>query len=105
MAVVDISRPDEIEVLYSGNGVQNDVTFSPDNRSVLFALNADAPHQPDLFLADRGKTGQIKRLRGQPDDYQILGCDWSADGKEIIFVVPIDPTPVNWPFEEEAGPR
>jgi Tol biopolymer transport system component len=104
LAVVDISKPDKIEVLYAGSGIYEDFTFSPDNQSVLFALRQNGPTQPDLYLAHRKTPGQIERLKGQPDDYKILDCDWSPDGKEIVFAALVDPVPVEWPLKKDVGP-
>jgi len=104
LAVVDINKPGKVEVLYAGSGIYEDFTFSPDSRSVLFALRQDGPTQPDLYLAHRKTPGQIERLEGQPADYRILDCDWSPDGKQIVFAALVDPTPVEWPLDEEAVP-
>jgi Tol biopolymer transport system component len=103
LAVVDINKPDKVEVLYSGNGIYEDFTFSPDSQSVLFALRQEGPTQPDLYLARRKTPGRIERLKAQPDDYRILDCDWSPGGKQIVFAALVDPTPVEWPLETDSN--
>jgi Tol biopolymer transport system component len=104
LAVVDLNKPDRVEVLYSANGIYEDFTFSPDNRSVLFAMRETGLTQSDLYLVHRARPGRIERLEGQPDDFRILDCDWSPDGKTIIFAALVDPVPFDWPLEEESGP-
>ena len=104
LAVIDINEPDQIEVLYSGSGIYEDFTFSPNSQSVLFALGQEGPTESGLYLAHRKTPGQIERLKGQPDDFRILDCDWSPDGKEIVFAALVDPVPVEWPLAaKETG--
>jgi len=104
LAIVDLNRRNRAEVLYSANGIYEDFSFSPDNRSVLFSMNETGLTQSDLYLVHRARPGRIERLAGQPDEYRILDCDWSPDGKTIVFAALVDPVPVEWPREKEIGP-
>jgi Tol biopolymer transport system component len=105
LAVVDVNKPDQVEVLYSGNGIYEDFTFSQDSQSVLFALGQEGTAKPGLYLAHRKTPGQVERLKGQPDDRRILDCDWSPDGKEIVFAALVDPVPAEWPLAEKETAR
>ncbi|MFM8394585.1 MAG: winged helix-turn-helix domain-containing protein [Acidobacteriota bacterium] len=56
--------------------------YSPDGRSILF-LRWRSGTASDLFLADP-ETGEIRQVTF--DNRTISSHDWSADGREILFV-------------------
>lgn len=104
LAVVALDKPDAVEVLYSGSGINPDFTFSPDNQSVLFAKNTPGQPGPQLYLAHRKAPGEIEFLKGQPSDRTIYDCEWSPDGREIVFSSVQIPGPVDWPIAEQSTP-
>ncbi|HSG69348.1 MAG TPA: DUF1583 domain-containing protein, partial [Planctomycetaceae bacterium] len=102
LAVVALDKPDAVEILYSGSGINPDFTFSPDNQDVLFAKNTPGQPGPQLYLAHRKTPGEIEFLKGQPTDRMIYDCEWSPDGREIVFSSVQIPVPVEWPIAERS---
>ena len=68
-----------------------DPAFSPDGRHILFT-RCNGPYYCALYLldltVDYRSSGEPRLLRQEGDD--VWGCDWTADGKEVVYAVSDD---------------
>jgi Tol biopolymer transport system component len=104
LVVVDVEQPDHLEILYTGPGVLADFTFAPDHQSVLFAKTTPGNPEPQLYVVHRKNPGRLELVKNQPTDRIIYDCDWSHDGREIVFTGVPRPVPVDWPIAAESTP-
>jgi len=98
LAVVNLGPPVTCRVLHAtSNNFNAECTWSPDDESVVVAMNQQGHEGPRLYAFARdGSAGPVK-LAGQPDDKKILDAVWSPDGKTIVFSGIQIPRPVDWP--------
>lgn len=103
LAVADVDSPESFQVLYSTTGsLNNDFTWSPDNKRVLFAMRNPALQAPSLYFCSRNQSGPPTLLPEQPGDLSIYGGAWSSDDR-ITFTGERIPQAVDWPTNSEPS--
>ncbi|MEQ9410135.1 MAG: hypothetical protein RIK87_20540, partial [Fuerstiella sp.] len=94
--VADVDSPDGFRILHrAAGGINEDVTFFPKGRKVVFAASDGAVRR--LLTVDRDADRPPQPLPGVPDSWQVFDCDLSPDGRRIVFSAIIAPEPVDLP--------
>ena len=104
IVVADIDSPDGFKVLLpSSQGVYVDFTWHPDNKRVLFAMRSPVETMSQLYTKDRTTDEPPLLLPRQPAGWNVVGCAWSRDGKQIVFAGEKIPQPVEWPLASKTA--
>jgi Tol biopolymer transport system component len=85
VTVVDIGASDKFQIVYSGRQINPDLSWHPDGKQILFSMGDAVTSTTRLYSAHRDSPGKPKLLPGQPPGWQIFDCDWSPDGRKIVF--------------------
>jgi len=85
IVVIDLEKPDKLDVLYTGVRLHSDVSWHPDGNQVLFSGLDPATGTPQMFIVKRDDPEKLIPVPGQPRNWRIIDCDWSPDGHEIAF--------------------
>jgi Tol biopolymer transport system component len=97
LAVVDINAPQSFHVLMTdAKAVAPDCTWSPDNQSLIVPIQISSVQGAQLHRVSRKQPGLPELLPAQPSHLKISGCDWSPDGKQIVFAGQELPKPREW---------
>ena len=98
VAVADADAADGFRIVYSGpDHINEDFTWHPDGRRVVFSVFDQAGSVSRLMMVNRDAPEIPERLPGQPVDWNMLGSDWSPDSKQIAFSAHALSQPVEWP--------
>ena len=85
IVVIDLEKPDKLDVLCTGVRLHSDVSWHPDGNQVLFSGLDPATETPQMFIVKRDDPEKLIPVPGQPRNWRIIDCDWSPDGYEIAF--------------------
>ena len=85
IVALDIDKPDEVNVLYTGVRLHSDVSWHPDGNQVLFSGLDPSIGRPQMFIVKRNDPEKIVPVPGQPRTWRVIDCDWSPDGHKIVF--------------------
>lgn len=96
LAVADIGSPDGFKVLYTAADIEEDMSWLPDNKTVVF-LTTFKGHSRRQFATISREAGAVPQpIPGIPDDWDVLNMDCSPDGKYAVFTGTPPPQPVEW---------
>ncbi len=102
VAVADVDNPDGFKVVYSGmDRVNEDFTWHPDNKRVAFAMRTPSSKSLRIVTVNRETNDPPVVVAGLPEDWMAFDCDWSADGKQIVFSALVPVQSVEWTGELE----
>lgn len=103
VAVIDIDKPDHLQVLLSSaQGVNPDITFSPQNDAIVVAIPTPRVKAPQLHIVRRAQPDQAVLLEKHPENLVVYDAHWSRDGKRIAFSGQELPGPIEWTPEKAA---
>ncbi len=96
--VANVESSDGFKVLYeSPNRVNEDFTWAPDNKHVVFIMRPPTHNKLRLVKVSREHPAAPEVLPGPPAGWDLLDCDWSPDGMHIVFAALAQPEQEDWP--------
>jgi WD40 repeat protein len=103
VVVANVESPDEFKILYEGpNRINEDFTWHPANAHVVCAMRLPGHNKLRLVKISREHPAVPEILPGQPADWDVLDCDWSPDGKHIVFAAMAPPEPIDWSVQADS---
>ena len=95
VVVADVDSPAGFKVVYSRpTGVNDYFTWHPDGRRIMFSLNDGSGMR--LVTVNRDTDDGPQPVSGIPADWQTFDCDWSPDGRQVVFSARAIAAPVEW---------
>lgn len=96
IAMADAAAESGFKVLFTGK-INGDVSWKPDGSAVLFSRLDSATKIRSMFTVDVQPPHQVRPVLGPPVEWKVFDCDWSPDGKKIVFSATIPTKPITWP--------
>lgn len=98
LAVADADASNGFGIVYSGTDyINEDFTWHPDGRRVVCSLFDQARGASGLTMMNRDAPENPEPIEGQPANWNVLGGDWSPDGRQIALSAHELPQPVDLP--------
>ena len=99
LVVADVDSVDGFKVVHVGETSMK-VTWHPDNKRICFSARDADSKLTQMYVVDRTTNKNPSLLVGQPRSWNNLACDWSPDGKRIVFRAQPQ---LEWPPLEEVN--
>jgi Tol biopolymer transport system component len=97
LALIDLVR--RVPMRFTSEGDDRDPVWSPDDRQIAFSLRRDGP--PQLFVKHVNGSGREELIT--PADGAERPCDWSSDGRLLMFVRAKEDTYQVWTIRDPAS--
>ena len=96
LVVADVESKDGFKILYAADDIEEDVTWLPDNKTVLFTTILPEGSRRRFATISRAEGAVAKLFPGIPEDWNVSNIDCSPDGKRAVFTGTPPPVPVEW---------
>lgn len=101
IGVADTLTSHGFKTVYSAKSINADISWSPDDSRILFTARESKTNQQQIYAINREREqdAPAEPLLQLPDGWTIFDCDWSPDGKRIVFSTLTKPLAVEWTRE------
>lgn len=94
--VADVDTPDGFRLLYTAADIEEDMSWLPDNKTVIFTTTFEGSPRRHFATISREPGAKAQKFPGIPDDWDVLNLDCSPDGKYAVFTGTPPPQPAVW---------